>query len=74
MLSGFAKNYRQLLIGVNVGGLGTLIASMASLISYKAYVKEYHQGGGEFIKIFTLFNVVFLIALVGVNAYFYGGL
>lgn len=74
MLSGFAKNYRQLLIGVNVGGLGTLIASMASLISYKAYVKEYSQGGGEFIKIFTLFNVVFLIALVGVNAYFYGGL
>lgn len=74
MLSGFAKNYRQLLIGVNVGGLGTLIASMASLISYKAYVKEYRQGGGEFIKIFTLFNVVFLIALVGVNAYFYGGL
>ncbi|WP_022748222.1 SLC13 family permease [Lachnobacterium bovis] len=72
MLSGFAKNYRQLLIGVNVGGLGTLIASMASLISYKAYVKEYQTGSGKFIKIFTVLNVIFLIVLGGVNVFFYG--
>ncbi|SER89867.1 SLC13 family permease [Lachnobacterium bovis] len=74
MLSGFAKNYRQLLIGVNVGGLGTLIASMASLISYKAYVKEYQTGSGKFIKIFTVLNVIFLIVLGGVNVFFYGGI
>lgn len=72
MLSGFANNYKQLLIGVNVGGLGTLIASMASLISYKAYVKEYENGGGKFIKTFTIFNVIFLMVLIGANVFLYG--
>ena len=37
LLSGFTKNYDKLIIGCNLGGLGTLIASMASLISFKAY-------------------------------------
>ena len=40
LLSGFTDNYRGLIIGTNLGGLGTLIASMASLISYKYIVKE----------------------------------
>ena len=64
MLSGFTFNYKSLLIGVNVGGLGTLIASMASLISYKAYTKEYKEESGKYLLIFTAVNVVFLIALV----------
>ncbi|MBE5825376.1 MAG: citrate transporter [Butyrivibrio sp.] len=64
MLSGFTSNYKSLLIGVNVGGLGTLIASMASLISYKAYTKEYKEESGKYLLIFTAVNVVFLIALV----------
>ena len=64
MLSGFTINYKSLLIGVNVGGLGTLIASMASLISYKAYTKEYKEESGKYLLIFTAVNVVFLIALV----------
>ena len=64
MLSGFTSDYTSLLIGVNVGGLGTLIASMASLISYKAYSKEYQEKSGKYLLFFTAVNVVFLIALV----------
>lgn len=37
LLSGFTDNARQLLLAVNVGGLGTIIASLASVISYKLY-------------------------------------
>ena len=54
LLSGFTSDYRSLLIGVNVGGLGTLIASMASLISYKLFAKEYNHEKGrteEFINV-----------------------
>ncbi|MCR5403636.1 MAG: citrate transporter [Butyrivibrio sp.] len=64
MLSGFTSGYKDLLIGVNVGGLGTLIASMASLISYKAYSKEYQEKSGKYLLVFTAVNVVFLIALI----------
>lgn len=64
MLSGFTSDYTSLLIGVNVGGLGTLIASMASLISYKAYSKEYQEKSGKYLLFFTAVNAVFLIALV----------
>ena len=41
LLSGFTRDYAKLLVGVNIGGLGTLIASMASLISYKIYAHHY---------------------------------
>ena len=64
MLSGFTSNYKSLLIGANVGGLGTLIASMASLISYKAYSKEYREKSGKYLLTFTAVNIAFLIVLV----------
>ncbi len=64
MLSGFTANYKSLLLGVNIGGLGTLIASMASLISYKAYSKEYKEKSGKYLLVFTAVNVVFLVVLV----------
>lgn len=64
MLSGFVSNYKELIIGVNVGGLGTLIASMASLISYKAYTKEYKEHTGRYFTYFTIANVLFLIPQV----------
>ena len=64
MLSGFTSNYKELIIGVNVGGLGTLIASMASLISYKAYTKEYKENTGKYMKIFTGYNIIFLAILI----------
>jgi Na+/H+ antiporter NhaD/arsenite permease-like protein len=64
MLSGFTANYKELIIGVNVGGLGTLIASMASLISYKAYTKEYKENTGKYMKTFTGYNIIFLAILI----------
>ena len=65
MLSGFTSNYTSLLVGVNVGGLGTLIASMASLISFKAYTKEFPGNTGKYFGMFTIANIIFLIVLVG---------
>lgn len=64
MLSGFTTNYKNLIIGVNLGGLGTLIASMASLISYKAYTKEYKENTGKYMKTFTVYNLLFLVVLI----------
>lgn len=63
LLSGFTSNYRELLIGVNLGGLGTLIASMASLISYKLFAKEYNNQKGKYFLWFTIANVIFLAVL-----------
>lgn len=64
LLSGFTTNYKALLIGVNLGGLGTLIASMASLISYKIFAKEYNNQKGKYFGWFTIANVIFLAVLV----------
>lgn len=63
LLSGFTQRYELLLVGLNIGGLGTLIASMANLISYKIYVKEYPQEKGKYLGKFTLACVAFLIPL-----------
>ncbi len=64
LLSGFTDNYRGLIIGTNLGGLGTLIASMASLISYKYVAKEEGGRKGAYIGIFTVSNLVFLVVLL----------
>ena len=63
LLSGFTYNYKELILGVNVGGLGTLIASLASVISYKLYVNENPEKSKEYIKIFSVYNFVGLIIL-----------
>lgn len=63
LLSGFTADYRELLIGVNLGGLGTLIASMASLISYKLFAREYNDQKGKYFWWFTIANVIFLAVL-----------
>lgn len=64
LLSGFTKAYKALTLGVNIGGLGTLIASMASLISYKIYAHNYNKTKGIYLLWFTVANVLFLVALV----------
>lgn len=64
LLSGFTEDYGRLLVGVNLGGLGTLIASMASLISYKYVAKEESAGKGAYLAVFTVSNLCFLAALV----------
>lgn len=61
LLSKFSNNAQALLVGVNLGGLGTLIASMASLISYK-FIKKENVKTLSYLKIFTIMNVVFLAA------------
>ena len=69
LLSGFTSDYRALLAGVNVGGLGTLIASMASLISYKILANKYNEKKGKYFQWFTIVNVVFLIILFVFNLF-----
>ena len=60
LLSGFTDDYSALLIGVNLGGLGTLIASLASLISFKFYTNSEGSDTRRFLGIFTLYNMIFL--------------
>ena len=64
LLTGFTDNIRMLIIGTNLGGLGTLIASMASLISFKFIQREDKNVNGKYIATFTAANVVFLICLL----------
>lgn len=64
LLSGFTDHLSTLMIGVNIGGLGTLIASMASLISYKLAVREEGVGKGAYFRYFTLANICFLAVLL----------
>lgn len=65
LLSGFTQNWQGLLVGCNIGGLGTLIASMASLISYKHMVKAYPQQNRRYLLWFTVGNIAMLAALIG---------
>ncbi len=64
LLGGFTTDWRDLLVGVNIGGLGTLIASMASLISYKQVARRSPELKGKYLGVFTLWNVLFLAALL----------
>ncbi len=64
LLSGFTDNAGALLTGVNLGGLGTLIASLASLISFKFYAGEFPERKGAYMKVFTFWNLVFLGILI----------
>ena len=64
LLSGFTENYKALIVGTNLGGLGTLIASMASLISFKYAAKECGEKKGAYLAEFTAANLVFLVILL----------
>ena len=68
LLSGFTDKWESLVVGTNLGGLGTLIASMASLISYKQMVRQYPSLKGKYFLYFTLGNVGMLLILLGVYA------
>lgn len=63
LLSAFTKKGPSLLIGTNLGGLGTLIASMASLITYKLYNKE-KKDGEHYLLSFSVINILFLVILL----------
>ncbi len=63
LLSQFTDNYRELLLGVNIGGVGTLIASLASLITFREYTKQNKGKTGYYMLLFTAFNFAFLLIL-----------
>lgn len=70
-LSKFTSHWQQLLLGVNIGGMGTMIASMASLISYKLFIKENAGSEREYIWKFSLYNLLSLILFTFINYFTY---
>ncbi len=63
LLAEFTTNWKPLLLGVNIGGLGTIIASMASVISYKLYIQTYPNDGKKYLLKFSIYNFSFLAFL-----------
>lgn len=66
LLSGFTEDWKGLLLGVDVGGLGTLIASLASLISFRLYLRAPGARALRFLGVFTLANIAGLAVLTGI--------
>jgi Na+/H+ antiporter NhaD/arsenite permease-like protein len=62
-LASFTEDWIPLLLGVNIGGLGTIIASLASLISYKLFIQAHPNEGKKYLVKFSLYNVSCLVAL-----------
>lgn len=70
LLSRFTDHYSELLLGVNIGGTGTIIASLASLITFSEYKMLYPHKIKQYFLLFTLLNVIFLTVLLAA-AYFF---
>lgn len=68
LLSAFTDQWRELLAGVNIGGLGTPIASLASLITLKLYLRWPGAKIGRFLAVFTVANLAGLALLLGFSA------
>ena len=69
LLSQFTDNYRELLLGVNIGGAGTLIASLASLITFREFTAHQKEKTAHYLALFSLMNFAFL-AILAVFCYF----
>ncbi|NSL53201.1 SLC13 family permease [Calidifontibacillus erzurumensis] len=67
LLAEFTANWKPLLLGVNIGGLGTLIASMASVISYKLFISANPNESMKFLKTFSIYNLLFLAILASIQ-------
>ena len=65
LLSGFSTNYEAIIVGINIGGFGTLIASMANLISFKILAREHDDFKIRYLIIFSVLNFVLLVILLG---------
>ena len=70
LLSQFTGNYTELLLGVNIGGVGTLISSLASLITFRTYMQHNPGKAKEYILEFSAFNFGFLLLLTGLQFLF----
>ena len=64
LLSQFSDNYRELLMGVNVGGCGTIISSLASLITFREYCEHNPGKAGRYLAVFSAFNFAFLAIML----------
>ena len=64
LLAGFTDNWRELLLGVDIGGLGTPVASLASLITLKLYMRAPGARPGRYLTVFTAANVALLAVLL----------
>ena len=71
LLSQFTDSYKELVIGVNIGGTGTLIASLASLITFNEYRLLYPKKTLKYLGLFTLINVIFLVIMTLVTKLFF---
>lgn len=72
LLANFTSNWRELLLGVNIGGLGTLIASLASVISYKLYTNENaDEKKAKYLGYFTLYNLISLLIFSLINYFIF---
>jgi hypothetical protein len=65
LLSQFSDNYRELLLGVNIGGCGTIISSLASLITFREYTEHNPNGALKYLGVFSAFNFTFLAVMLG---------
>lgn len=66
-LSKFTPHWRELLLGVNIGGMGTIIASLSSVISYKLYIKENPGSSKEYMIKFSIYNFLSLLVFIALN-------
>jgi Na+/H+ antiporter NhaD and related arsenite permeases len=71
LLSGFTNDSAALLRGVSIGGLGTLIASLASVISFKFFTRERREDTMKYLGVFTMWNVFFFVMLYAASAILY---
>ncbi len=69
LLSQFTENYKELLIGVNIGGVGTLISSLASLITFREFTKNYPARTKQYILLFLALNFMFLLVLTVIMSF-----
>jgi Na+/H+ antiporter NhaD/arsenite permease-like protein len=60
----FTENFKALIYGADTAGLCSLIGSLASVINYRIYVREYPENGMKFIKVFTLISWIFFLIVV----------
>jgi len=70
LLSEFTDNWKELLEGVNIGGLGTPVASLASLITLKLYMRDPQAKVGRFLAFFTIANIIGLALLLAFAFFF----
>lgn len=65
MVSNFTLNYKEIILGINIGSMGTLISTMANLISYKEYTNVF-KDAKRYFKIFTIYNILGMILFISI--------